>query len=107
MTTKDPAFLSEIRKLPCLACGRNGPSEAHHVKTKRTYGDDAHNVLPLCKHCHTGHGGWHAGQWSFMRTHPHIVEHLRALGWEIDVSRETMFHAEYARPKKLQAFTEK
>jgi hypothetical protein len=106
MTTKDPEFLNEIRKLNCLACGRYGPSEAHHVETRRHIGDEAHNLIPLCAEHHRGHNGWHGGKWSFLKSYPHIVEYLEALGWEIDVSLEVMFHKANARPKKFQTFTE-
>lgn len=46
-------LLAEIRKLNCLACGRRG-SEAHHVSSKGSGGDDvADNLMPLCRICHT------------------------------------------------------
>lgn len=104
--TRDEAFLKAIRALPCLVCAREGDTEAHHLKTKRCYGDDAWNVIPLCRHHHRSHEGWHGGQWTFMRAHPHLVAHLESLGWDIDVSRETMFHEAYAVPKGLQAPSE-
>ena len=100
MPTSDKKFVAAIKKLPCVACGRSGPSEAHHIKGRRSFGDDAHNLIPLCPEHHRGHLGWHGGQWTFMRAYPHVVELLEALGWEVDVSRETLFHAEYAKPNK-------
>jgi hypothetical protein len=90
--TRDEEFLSEMRKLPCLACGRAAPSEAHHIKTKRCYGDDYWNVLPLCADHHRGSKGWHGGIWSFLKSHPHVVEYMISVGWDIDVSMEVMFH---------------
>lgn len=81
----DPEFLSEIRKLPCLACGKHGPSEAHHIKTRGAGGgDDWFNVIPLCTGCHTGNGhAWHRGKLTFLKKFPHVLEHLEKLGWEL------------------------
>lgn len=102
---RDEEYLAAIRELPCLACGVYGISEAHHVKTRRTHGDDPQNLIALCPEHHRAHNGWHGGQWSFLRAYPHVVEHLEALGWEVDVSLETMFHESYARPRKFQTPT--
>ena len=86
-----------MRKLPCLACGsQTSIIEVHHVKTRRNYGDDPWNVMPLCgDSCHRGSKGWHGGRWSFLKAHPHVVEHLKALGWKVDLSAELMFHHKY------------
>lgn len=87
----DPEFLAEIRKLPCLACGRAAPSEAHHVRSRGAYGgDDAWNVIPLCAaECHTrGKYAWHRiGPLLFLRRFPHVREYLEALGWVYDGKR--------------------
>lgn len=59
---KSPTHLRRVRQLPCLACGRPGPSEAAHVR----YGDPGHQKrptgmgerpddrwsVPLCARCH-------------------------------------------------------
>jgi len=91
----DPAFLKAIRALPCLACGITGLTEAHHIKTKRCYGDDAHNVIPLCFKHHTGSEGWHGGVWSFLERFPHVLNHLKLLGWQIDLHAERIYHDLY------------
>ena len=100
MPLSDKKFVAAIRELGCLACGRSGPSEAHHIKGRRNYGDDYWNLIPLCPEHHRGSRGWHGGQWYFMLAYPHVVEHLEALGWEVDVPRETLFHLKYAKPIK-------
>ncbi len=39
------------RKLPCIACGCAGPSQAHHEPPRSVGGEDG-NTVPLCAHCH-------------------------------------------------------
>jgi hypothetical protein len=82
---KDQKFLEEIRKLPCIACGKHGPSEAHHVQTRGSGGsDDWWNILPLCHGHHTANGdAWHRGKISFLEKFPHVLEHLEKLGWSL------------------------
>lgn len=52
---RDPSYLSHIRQMPCLVCGRS-PSEAHHLLRGRERGvslkagDDW--VVPLCNQHH-------------------------------------------------------
>lgn len=98
MIVRDKKFLEQIRKLPCIACGRwpndYTGTEAHHVKTRGAGGDDSpHNVLPLCTHCHTSSRfAWHAGKFTFLRRHPHVVDHLRHLGWYICLKTNSMYY---------------
>jgi len=47
-------LLEEIGQHNCLACGRRGPSDAHHVTTKGAGGGDTiDNIIPLCRRDHT------------------------------------------------------
>jgi hypothetical protein len=86
MPKRDPKFVEQIRNLRCLACG-SWPSEAHHVKSRGAGGgDDWFNLLPLCQGCHTQNGdgyAWHRGKILFLKNHPHVLEHLQKLGWEL------------------------
>ena len=46
--------MAEVKKLPCVICGRSGPSDAHHTFCGR-YGSrrtSDFDVIPLCKDCH-------------------------------------------------------
>lgn len=81
----DPQFLAAMRKLPCMGCGKPGPSEAHHVQTKGAGGDDsAHNIIPLCGGCHTQDTrAWHRGKLRFLEEKPHVLEYLLLMGWEL------------------------
>ncbi len=76
--------LQRVRAFPCCACGRPGPSECHHVRTRGSGGtDDPRNLLPLCTGCHTGNpNAWHRGRETFLDSFPHVREILKKMGWE-------------------------
>ena len=68
---KEGSHLAFIRSLPCLACGRPGPSEAAHIRmgdprfAKRPTGGGEKPsdrwVTPLCSECHrTGPDAQHS-----------------------------------------------
>jgi len=77
----DEKFLKQMRKLKCLCCGYPGPSDAHHIKSKGSGGgDDAWNVIPLCRGCHQEIH--RVGFESFLDKYPHVLEHLEKLGWQ-------------------------
>lgn len=94
MPTRDEAFLREVRALRCFACGKNPPSEAHHIWTRGAGGgDDWYNCISLCMHCHTANkNAWHRGKLKFLETYPHVWEHLQSLGWERNGDK--LFHPE-------------
>lgn len=53
----DPAYLDEVRNLPCCSCLAPAPSQAHHAATwKRGLGQKCSDDLavPLCTACHQG-----------------------------------------------------
>ena len=54
-----PGHLSKIRLMPCCACGKLGPSEAHHLKSGRGKATKGPNrsSLPLCWEDHQGPQG--------------------------------------------------
>lgn len=54
MAGDDPKRLAWVRGQPCVACGREGPSEAHHHTHRRGLGQRASDVdaMPLCSGCH-------------------------------------------------------
>ena len=54
-----PGHLDKIRLLPCCACGKLGPSEAHHLKMGRGKATKGPNrsSLPLCWEDHRGPQG--------------------------------------------------
>ncbi len=87
MATRDPKFVKAIKSLPCLACGRTTSIKCHHIKSRGSGGgDDWFNLIPLCVDHHTQNGdghAWHRGKILFLKNYPHVMEHLRKLGWEI------------------------
>jgi len=50
------------RTLPCCACGKPGPSDPAHIRTRASLAGappkivDRENVAPLCRVCHTIQG---------------------------------------------------
>ncbi len=78
----NPKLLKETRTRPCLACGHS-PSDAAHVKSKGSGGDDVeHNVIPLCRSCHRHQ---HSVGWSkFLERNNRVYMALTDLGWYID-----------------------
>ena len=62
---RDAEYLEHIRTMPCICCGVQHRSEAHHLKDNRLGGISQKSpdwtALPLCHQCHLGiaHGsGW-------------------------------------------------
>lgn len=50
----DLKLIEKTRKMPCTACGKRGPSDPHHIKSKKSGGDDIpQNLMPLCREHHT------------------------------------------------------
>jgi hypothetical protein len=86
---KDPAYLSLVRQLPCLVCGRY-PSEPHHAKHGRGGRSKSsdHDAIPLCAHHHRGPGGIEAGAETF---------HTRYGWWDTDKVKETRWAVERLR----------
>lgn len=65
MPERDAEYLEYVRTLPCICCGVQHRSEAHHLKDNRLGGVSQKSpdwtALPLCHNCHLGiaHGtGW-------------------------------------------------
>ena len=65
MPERDSEYLDYIRTLPCICCGIQHRSEAHHIRDTRTAGVAIKSpdwyTVPLCHNCHLGvaHGtGW-------------------------------------------------
>ena len=59
MTDSDRQHLLSIKRLPCIVCGRLGPSHAHHTDTGMGRKKNHHKAIPLCLHHHQGEQGIH------------------------------------------------
>lgn len=53
---RDNGYLDHIRSLPCLICGIQHRSDAHHIRDTRTAGEAIKSpdwyTIPLCHQCH-------------------------------------------------------
>lgn len=75
----DRKLLNEIKKLPCIVCGRR-PADPAHIKSKGTGGNDIpENCIPLCR---TDHITQHAmGIGRFIIRNRKLKEYLKSIGW--------------------------
>lgn len=55
---RDEDYLAYVRTLPCIICGKQHRSEAHHLKDNRLGGISQKSpdwaAMPLCHNCHLG-----------------------------------------------------
>lgn len=62
-------YMRRVKELPCVICGKPGPSDAHHVICDR-YGTDKasdYDTIPLCRDCHMdGPNAIHRGKASWV-----------------------------------------
>jgi len=83
-TKRNHHRVENIQQEPCTACGVPGPSEAHHVSTRKAGGgDDADNVMPLCRSCHVR---WHSLGVRYM-----IGHHQGVMLWLKQHGRDDVF----------------
>jgi hypothetical protein len=52
------AHMGRVKAMACVCCGKDGPSEAHHVKDDGAARNNW-RVIPLCTECHRGQHGYH------------------------------------------------
>ena len=74
---KERAHIEKIKTMPCIVCGADSPTEAHHIKQALPY-----SVVPLCHDCHRGaRNGWHGerAMWKIMK-----LDELGALALTIE-----------------------
>lgn len=67
-----------VKCLPCIICGKPGPSEAHHVEGDKMPRDDL-RTIPLCPPCHTGPDGYHKAKRSWVAANGPDYELLPAV----------------------------
>lgn len=82
----------EMRKTPCVACGKT-PTDIAHVRSKKASGiNKKWNLVSLCR---TDHALQHLTGWRlFFQKYPHVKKHLENSGWEFEelMGRFLMFH---------------
>ena len=76
----------KVRRLACVCCHRPPPSDAAHIKSRGAGGDDVtHNLLPLCRVCHSAQ---HRRGWVWMiETYQTLRNAIKELGWRIEESK--------------------
>ncbi len=77
---KDKKLLKSISGTKCVICGR--PSDACHIQTKGSGGDDVqNNLIACCRLHHVEHGqiGWV----KFIDKYPRVGELLEEKGWTV------------------------
>lgn len=79
----DPILLEQVRKKPCLACGKRGPSDPHHLKTVKSGGDDViENLAPFCRPHHVEIHK--IGLFTFSQKYDCVNDFLTLNGWRVD-----------------------
>lgn len=74
-----------IRKMPCAACGKPGPSDPDHIKTRGSGGGDyLWNLLPLCRTCHIDKH--YMGLQKLVKKYPNLIHALDTKGWQFNKS---------------------
>jgi len=67
--------MRRVKQLPCICCGKSGPSEAHHCRSDGMMRDD-YKTIPLCTDCHRGQQGYHAAKSTWEATYGKDYEFL-------------------------------
>lgn len=83
LRAKNTDLIEFIKKeCPCVICARQ-PVDAHHVKSKKSGGDDiVHNLMPLCRNHHQE---LHKKGLSFMADRYNgVLIWLQAANWTYD-----------------------
>lgn len=77
---RDPAYLRAVKEMACAACGKPGPSDAHHCRDQPPFNErhiyrqlpgagrksSDYDCVPLCKTCHqTGPEAYHRNRGAF------------------------------------------
>lgn len=85
---RDPEYLDYIRTLPCMLCGIQHRSQAHHAKVGEHIGmaikTEDFRAIPLCPHCHLGiaHGTGFKEAMSWLPYDLDVVTRLCYLRWK-------------------------
>lgn len=67
--------MGKVKQLPCVCCGKPGPSDAHHCKAGGMARDDF-KTIPLCKNHHQGPEGFHTERETWERLYGQDADYL-------------------------------
>jgi len=81
-TKRAKAYIEQVKQLPCVICGRSGPSDAHHIICER-YGSaktSDFDVIPLCKEHHqVGPDAIHNGKSSWVAKYGNDFDYIETV----------------------------
>jgi hypothetical protein len=87
----DTMALQTAKTKPCAVCARF-EAEPHHVKSKKSGGDDmGFNLMPLCRRCHKEVHD--IGLTTFASKYKQVTDWLLGYGWELDTFMNKWRHA--------------
>lgn len=84
------AHMMRVKAMPCVACGRAGPSEAHHCRSNGMARDDM-KTIPLCIPCHRGPQGYHLDKANWHAKHGPDYGFLPVVNALLDAETEIDF----------------
>lgn len=90
---ENPDLIRAIRGFNCCACLKLGPSDAHHIKTKKSGGPDTQwNLVSLCRQHHQE---LHVmANTEFANKYPLFKAMLEKKGWKFCEVRNKWVHDE-------------
>lgn len=84
-------LLDAVKRMPCCACLKHGPSDPHHIKTVKSGGpDEIWNVVSLCRSCHQSIHVLALNR--FTDKYPYFKEVITKKGWSYDDYRGKWTH---------------
>lgn len=92
----DRKLLVQVRKSDCSVCGKKGPNDASHIKSRGSGGpDEPWNIVSHCRLCHIKWGrlGWK----KFIEKHPAFGMKLIGMGWVLDEELLGLWHPNLER----------
>lgn len=96
---RDRELLDRVKLYPCSVCGKNGPNDPSHLRSRGAGGpDEDWNVVSMCR---DHHNEWHRkGVTTFLKEHPSFWALLNSMGWLIEgtAGGETLFHPKLYGP---------
>ena len=80
---EDNILIAKMRSEDCFFCQVSGPSEVHHLKSRKSGGPDVEwNLVPVCRPCHVE--VHKRGLLFMMQKYLYAVAKLLKKGWKID-----------------------
>ena len=86
--------ITDVKSLMCLVCGKVGPGDIHHVKSRGAGGkDDLWNIMPLCRQCHCDIH--RVGMKYHAENYPMVKRWLELNDWEYCTIKKAYIHVNF------------